>query len=910
MNGCYGRERLDLLDALIKKRFDVINGKPWMLDPGSLRFKHGESIAELKVPYHMGADDEACVGNAVFSLIALIIKRFEPVTVEGIKDTSGAPPFHLSLPLLKEKTYRTDIFITDSLEQKLASEILSTSLHMDSSILSAWLVSEGYGRKFIKWAGDLFEKTLKDEARYGGEEKTSYLALLAAVNTIKKKKEEGKSLRVKGLSYEKVDLLVGLTLFTVFRGAVKDLFERLKASGASYYNPAAELLLLSSVVPKSFISIPANLLFAATNPYGISAESFSRLAPFAPGLDENTSQTKELVERAAKKVRADSAVLEALKQQYDINRFRQETMKYLNEFDHPGIPAHDTLYELYNEDRLIRNLLSDPKASASLMEALEDIKERFPKDVQRHDSVSSLIRFLGSFRKSRLGGLLKSTRKEVETLLPVIEGYYASVIDDHIEQFESGMRSALIDRRGEFKQNMLVEEYNRGRLYRFSTDDRPLIKTLSVEAEGQLFIDMKDFTRKTLKVKEIAMAEFMKEYFYKPILQAASRYGVGTGVVQDERGIRLTNLPGDAAIFSGGVTNLVALAKDIQLIIRRYREQLLKRLPAAQDAEILEEVHKRFDARKDDLKRKRAELHLALDRNLPGVETRLVALGEEEHRLENTYREELQNAIKGELEAGLYISYGAKAENMIVEPRVEFSEPFKVAIGEKINEAARGTFRNSMVRAKFEVVLESERQKRRQKGLKYPFDIYIDRIYSIKMPPELESTFERLIASRKPSSAQAMAKIMSNEFLSDLKMMISGEPFSALRLITATTDIYNKGEAISSQALEAYMRETRGTKTFFRKTVGVAELDLSIRDAFFFPADALDLWFGAETVKGHDRIELFCKSGEIIFKGFETTTPIEVYEIINPEGDFFKLLVKHHFREWLAEVKDQETVMT
>ncbi|MBI5587413.1 MAG: hypothetical protein HY889_03495 [Deltaproteobacteria bacterium] len=906
MNGCYNRERLELFDALIKRRLDVINGKPWTLEPKSLRFKHGESIAELKVPYHMGADDEACVQNAILALMTLLIRRFEPVSPEGIKDASGLQPLLLNVPPLKEKTYRTDIFISDSLEKKIATEILATTVHMDSAMLCAWLVSDGYGRKFIKWVGDIFEKTLKDEARFGSEEKTSYLALLSAVNTIRKKKEEIKTFRIRGLSYEKVDLLVGMTLFIAFRGAVKDLFERLQAANASYYNRSTELLILASIVPKSFISIPSSILSVAMNPYGINSESFELLAPVADEPDENTSEADDLVKNTAKKVKGEPAVLEALKQQYDIVRFREETLKYLAEFDLPGVEAHEMLYELYNEERLIRNLLSDSKTSSNLVEALEDVKTRFPRDIQRADALTSFIKFLGSFKKSMLGGFLKSSKKEVETLLPMIEGYYAAVLDDHIEKFEAAMRGALIDRRGEFKQSTLVEEYNRGRLYRFSTDDRPLIKTLFLEAEGQLFIDMKDFTRKTLKVKEIAMAEFMKEHFYKPILLAASRYGVGTGVVEDEKGIRLTNLPGDAAIFSGGVAHLVALAKDIQLIIRRYREQLLKRLPPAQDSEILEEVHKRFEARKDDLKRKRAELHLALDRNAPGVETRLVALGEEEHRLENTYREELQNAIKGELEAGLYISYGSKAETMLIEPRGEFSEPVKVAIGEKINEAARGTFRHSMVRAKFEVLLESEKQKRKHKGLRYPFDIYIDRIYSIKMPPELESTFEKLISSRKPSSAQAMAKIMSNEFLSDLRMMISGEPFSSLRLITATTDIYNRGEAISSAALDAYMMDTKGTKTFFRKTVEVSELDQSIRDAFLFPTPEIVFWFGVETVKGRDMIEVFCKSGEIIFKGFETTTPIEVYEIINPEGDFFKYLVKYHFRSWLAESKNRE----
>jgi hypothetical protein len=904
MSGCYSRERLDIHDALLKKRIDVMSGKHWTLDPRSLRFKHGESIAELKVPYHMGADDEACISNAILALLTLLLRRFEPANPE-MKGGTGSQPLILNMPPLKEKSYRTDIFITDSLEKKIATDILASTPYMDSSILAAWLVSEGYGKKFMNWVTDLFEKTLKDEAKFGGEEKTSYLALLAVINTIRKKKDGMKSMRIKGLSYDRIDLLVGMTLFFSFKGAIKDLFERLKEANASYYNHATEVQILSAIVPRSFVSIPSNILSGTANPYRINAESFEILESAAGGVEENASLT-ELANSAARKIRGDSAALEALKEQYDVVRFREEALKYLSEFDMQGIEAHEMLYELYNEDKLIRNLLSDSKSSGGLVEAFEEVKTKFARDSQRVEAASSIIKFLGSFRKSVLGGLLKSSKKEAETLLPVIEGYYACLLDDHIDRFTSGMRGALIDRRGEFKQNMILEEYNRGRLYRFSTDERPLIKTLSVEEEGQLFIDMKDFTRKTLKVKEIAMAEFMKEHFYKPILLAASRYGVGTGVAEDEKGIRLTNLPGDAAIFSGGVAHLVSLAKDIQQIIRRYREQLLKRLPPAPDSEILEEVHKRFEARKDDLKRKRAELHLALDKNVPGVETRLVALGEEEHRLENTYRDELQNAIKGELEAGLYISYGAKAETMLIESRAEFSEPVKVAISEKINEAARGTFRNSMVRAKFEVILESEKQKKKSKGLRYPFDIYIDRIYSIKMPPELESTFEKLIASRRPSSAQAMARIMSNEFLSDLKMMISGEPFSALRLITATTDIYNRGEAISSQALDAYIKETKGTKTFFHKTVAASDLDEGIREAFYFPSDTLDFWFGVETVKGHEKVEVFCKSGEIIFKGFETTTPIEVYEILNAEGDFCKLLVKYHFREWISEARGTE----
>lgn len=896
----YANERLELLDKLLKRRPELINGRLWTLDPKGLRFKHGETIAELKVPFHMGGVDEECVEKAVLSLLSLIMKRFEPTAgIDGRKDSTPLP---LSTPILKDKTFRTDIFIADSLEKKLATEILSSTPYIDSSMLAAWFSSDGYGRKFIKWSSEIIEKTLKEEARTNGEEKTSYLALLAIVSTIRKKKEKIKNYRIKGITYEKADTAVGMAMYVTFKGALTDTLSRLRESGASCYNASSELLLTSSVVPKAFLSIPSILFSTSLNPYGINSETIELLSGLAPGIEEEYGDSTDFIKAAFEKIKGNQNITDPLKQQYEAVRFREEAIDYMTEFETPGIEAHDVLYEVYNEDRLIRNLLNDPKILERLSRSLDDVKKRYSKDQRRSEIINSFQRFLSTFKKSVLGGFLRSVKGEPDAIVPVLESYYAYRLDDHIDRSSALMRSYLVDRRDEFNQNTLMEEYNRGRLYRFSVDDRPILKSLELEEEGQLFVDMKDFTRKTLKVKEIAMAEFMKEYFYKPILTAAGQYGMGTGVAADERGIRLTNMPGDAAIFSGGVTYLVSLARDIQNVIRRYREQLLKRLPPRKDEEVLDEVHRHFEERKKFLKEKRNELNKALERNEPGVESKLVALGEEEHRLENIYRDELAEAIKGELEAGLYISYGAKAETMVIEPKAEFSPPVKVAIGEKINESARGTFRNPLVRAKLEVLLENEKQKRKQK-VQYPFDVYIDTIISIKMPPELDSAFEKLISTRKPSSAQAMAKIMANEYFNDLKNIISGASFSELRLITATTDIYNKGQALSIHALNAYMKETRGTKWFFSKTIPVNGLDESIQEAFFFPSAQLEFWFGYETVKGTDQIEIFCKSGEVIFKGFEANTPIVIYEMINSEGDFFKLLVKHHFHGWLEESK-------
>lgn len=902
----YVEERLAICDALLEgHRSDIVYGRVWTLEPGRLRFKHGETIAELKVPYHLGADDEAVVEGAMMGLTRLLKTRFEPDCAEDV--TSAPAPGAPVAPLqpLKDRAYLTNTFIEDSLEKRIASEILVSTPAVDASILSTWLCPGGQAARFIKWVDHMFEKALKDEAKGGWEEPTSHLALLAFIRTAGKKKALLKDVRIKGLSYEKLDHAVGISIFVLFREALASTLRRLKATGVSYYRAGVDFMLRSSVVPKSFLAIPGNLLSGSLNPYALNSETYEAILPYGGDFIEGVESSSRLVWSTLKRVKERQEVMEAVKLQHDINRFRRETLTYLMEFDLPGSSSRRHLHELYAEDRLIKSYLASPKLCGDLAASLEGVRKRFANNPKKALRIAEFQKFLASFKKSRLSGLLWSGRtEETGELACVIEAFCAHRFDEHVERFEGLMRGYLADRRKEFDGRMLKEEYAKGRLYRFSADDRPVLNTLELAQAGQLFIDMKDFTRKTLKVKEIAMADFMKEYFYRPILNAAGRYGAGTGVAADERGITLTNLPGDAAIFSGGVTSLVRLGSDIQRIIRRYRENLEKRLPPKKAEELIEEVHKRFDRKRAELKARREKLNAALNRDECGLEDRLIALGEEEHRLDNTYREELEASIKGELEAGLYISYGAKAETMVIDTARDFTGPVKVAIGEKINESARGTYRNSLVRTKHEILLESERKKRKNPGLRYPFQVFIERIYSLRMPQELEAPFEKLITRRKPAAAEAMTKIMAAEFLRDLKKITAGETFSSLRLVTATTDIYNKGQAISQEALDAYMRENRGTKEFFKKVVEVGKLDMGILDAFFFPFPELEIWFGVEVVKGATTIEAFARIGEVIFKGFEGNNPIVIYEMLNPEDDFFKALVKHHLGTWIEEARN------
>ena len=66
-----------------------------------------------------------------------------------------------------------------------------------------------------------------------------------------------------------------------------------------------------------------------------------------------------------------------------------------------------------------------------------------------------------------------------------------------------------------------------------------------------------------------------KSELYEPILAAAAKCG---GAESGQRRIQLQNLPGDAAVFSGDISALVALAHEIWRICSVYRDKLRKRI--------------------------------------------------------------------------------------------------------------------------------------------------------------------------------------------------------------------------------------------------------------------------------------------------------------------------------------------
>jgi len=90
------KERLELLDSILQKGFDLKTGRLWMIEPSHLRFRLGESIKDLKIPCLFGGEDESIIEKSILSLLILLKRRFEPGSEHEIKDSlrSNLFPIH------------------------------------------------------------------------------------------------------------------------------------------------------------------------------------------------------------------------------------------------------------------------------------------------------------------------------------------------------------------------------------------------------------------------------------------------------------------------------------------------------------------------------------------------------------------------------------------------------------------------------------------------------------------------------------------------------------------------------------------------------------------------------------------------------------------------------------------------
>ncbi len=549
----------------------------------------------------------------------------------------------------------------------------------------------------------------------------------------------------------------------------------------------------------------------------------------------------------------------------------------------------------------------------------------------------------------------------------LVERFLLKRLDEFSRQHLLGALQRVRNRRKDLPIEQLAPLYQQGKLYRVATDDQPLIKLRAKKEQGQLFVDIKGYTRLTARAKELSMADFLRQEFYQPILEAAKKYRTGAMVSSDQP-VDLVNLLGDAVAFSGDIMTLIDLAGDIQKILRHYRLKLEQRASLSgreqleqatrrveqQRASIMAEIN-RLDkqlrevqqevfhrssmqpsrlaellmnqmnnktkagkslppmlaqfrrqlesiaAGKKVTDRKRQELvDLAcreLLARLRSIEQRRSELLQEDLNLEQALEEERNQWLGTELEAGLFISFGTAAE------RIEFSDDVwgdvQVAIGERINEAARGTARNGSVLRTVMNELEQARIEAANPKLEMPFRVYIRPMGELELDPYEKALWRRAIEKADHDAFESLLQRLRNHYKQKIEQR-------ATEMGHLHFDIYNVGEAISAPALHAYSRQGQALRHVFPVRIGMKELHPEIRKRFFFDEPVMELIVSLPRAKTSGEFLLFRKAGQVVFRGFERNRPTGVYEIMRRSNPFVALVEKHHLMDWVGAFGDMQ----
>lgn len=319
----------------------------------------------------------------------------------------------------------------------------------------------------------------------------------------------------------------------------------------------------------------------------------------------------------------------------------------------------------------------------------------------------------------------------------------------------------------------------------------------------------------------------------------------------------------------------------------------------AREKELFSRIETLFGPARDKLV---ADLALVEDRNhLRELERRATEARAWAKAQLRSLDEEARATRGGGLEAGLFITFGANAEIATMADQ-QFGQ-VKVAIAEKINEAARGTARNAIIKGKLDGLLAKARAEHKNPRLELPFRVYVDSAYNLLLPAELSELIDGAVRDREPARAREAAKAIAETVLRDLARAMQMGDGQAPEVLSSLSDIYNTGEALSGEALAALLTQTSASRTWFRKVLQVDELDAEFHDLFLFVQDSLELIVTLPPDGDVDHAALFRRAGQVQFRGFEAKSPTSVWELLRPDSPFALLLSQKHLALWAAEAR-------
>lgn len=885
----YAEERIVLWRRLQQETAGASLSEYFRPTADELRFHLGTALADLRIPWRIDAGLYDLAATAAIDAFVMASLRhraslpageLEKVCAAAGNDGSG----------LRALSWTPPSSVTRASLLRAFHDAVSGHPGLDSGMVASFLGTGRPGRELLKALHGLFARARDEAARSETQEPTPWIVALGLRTLADRLQSQLRAAPVTESVGRWLRGLWGVLLAETTSLAMRESglareagFALGEASGP--VERRAALLSIASLGIAPFMGSRGSMLQTGVAVYGFPLDANpprieETVARLAAG-EELSVVGREL---AATLTRREPEAMRRLERGMALTAIRDNVralarLADLGRAPSVTVPGDGTLQQLASTRDGIERHFAQESRRRALEKAARDAARRAHDEARQR--LEALAHAAREYRDDAPADWLGVT----ETRLSAARGLVVLAIDQLLERHAASAAGYLLERTGEETEGGDVAEYESGRLYLLASDTRPLLKArVGAPQVGHLFCDMKDFTRRTALLKESVIADFLQREFYSPILQAASGLDPGARMPSTTQNVALNNLLGDAVSFSGDIVALVRLNRSIRQILRAYGRRLEQESSQEAVASRIRALESQHRAKRDALARSVRELQARAPQAEPAMRQSMLLrakeLMAEYRRREARFEQERARAAGEKLEAGTFVSWGAAPEVAQFEDAV-FGH-IKVAIAEKINESARGTARSGGVRAAIEARLE---RLRRQTGqpLELPFQVLVGQPMSLQLPPERVLAAADLL---KQGDAEGARRLIADAALASLTTTGPGE-------------LYNGGAAISEEALEAWIAARGDELRTVRLDVPVASLHPHLRQKYFFPADPIRLVACAP--RGTQGLEeLFVFQGRVLFKGFEATGGLGVWEIIDQGGDLFRQMATHHAAEWFA----------
>jgi hypothetical protein len=871
------------------------------LEPARLRFSLGTSIADVRVPVQVAPGARDIIRSAAAQLAMLLVSQhrtFVPADeIDRVYLADGYATLPAPTPTLGPSRGGADL---------RAAAQLGAASHpaLTGGILCAWMGPGGRGRSLTALVIQALGQGFAEMEASRRREETPFLVALALFDELaghhvpapcsdpaRRGWARSDQARAAGSTEERVrEVLPGPPLDRYLRAAtftgvwVAARTGLLRVARAARLDPSARVAMQLEVA-----IAPGPLLFSRGAPPAGSTLYGCELVVPVPRADEAVTQLvrgedpEAVVAGLAAALAADDELSRRAEAAVAVGRVRRLLLSGIAAAEAARRGGRlDCLKALYSAPGALAQACADETARRDLALRVEDAIVSSGEAGSGFDVARNALR---AWREREPAAAFGLSRDAARAEFALAAG--ALACDAALERLVAPARRALVPRTGAEAEGGADAEWESGRLYRVSARPGPILKQVAQRPLGHLFVDVKDFTRRTGLLGPAAMAEFLRTEFYRPILVAAKGHFTGMAHLADRGGVAVNGLLGDAISFSGDIEALVALAAEIRRLLAACEARLARQVSVDAVARQIAAIEERFEAAGAELTRRLAA-ERAAHAAAPGPREAAIAAWRAEQLAHEQAAVAADRAratarARGEgLEAGVFISFGPAPVTILIDDEV-FGHS-RVAIAEKINESARGTARAAAGRARADGGLADERALRGNAALRHAWSVFVERSLSVTLTPEQERDAVATILAGEPA-VSSLGEAVREELERALRARLGGE---------GAGDLYNSGAALSEEALSGFLDAVKASRVLRRIVLEVKDIPGELRSRWYYGSAPLEL---VVTFHLDGRpAEMFRCAGRAAFKGMGEVT---VWELA-AGSDGPAALLEHFGRRWLG----------